>query len=70
VKVGLNDVVQAPPTFTKVPKDKFKVRGARVEVEDVPKASGSLRRREELGSVRRSVVEGYRAMMKERTKGE
>ncbi|KAH8763874.1 hypothetical protein BGZ57DRAFT_903043 [Hyaloscypha finlandica] len=69
-KVGLNDVVQAPPTFTKVPKEKFKVRGARVEVEDVPRASGSLRRREELGSVRRSVVEGYRAMMKERTKGE
>lgn len=63
-KVGLNDVVQAPPTFKSVPKEKFKVRGARVEVEDVPKASGSLRRREELGEVRRSVVEGYRAMMK------
>ncbi|PMD41103.1 hypothetical protein L207DRAFT_457467 [Hyaloscypha variabilis F] len=69
-KIGLNDVVQAPPTFAKVPKEKFKVRGARVEVEDVPKASGSLRRREELGSVRRSVVEGYRAMMKERAKAE
>jgi len=64
-KVGLNDVVQAPPTFTKVPKEKFKVRGARVEVDDIPKASGSLRRREELGEVRRSIVEGYRAMMKE-----
>lgn len=70
VKAGLNDVVQAPPTFTKVPKEKFKVRGARVEVEDIPKASGSLRRREELSSVRKSVVEGYRAMMKERTKAE
>lgn len=69
-KVGLNDVVQAPPTFTNVPNEKFKVRGARVEVEDVPRASGSLRRREELGSVRRGVVEGYRAMMKERAKGE
>jgi hypothetical protein len=68
-KVGLNDVVQAPPTFKSVPKEKFKVRGARVEVEDVPKASGSLRRREELGEVRRSVVEGYRAMMK-KGKGE
>jgi len=68
VKVGLNDVVQAPPTFTKVPKEKFKVRGARVEVEDVPKASGSLRRREELGEVRKSVVEGYRQMMKDRAK--
>ncbi len=69
-KVGLNDVVQAPPTFAKVPKEKFNVRGARVEVEDVPKASGSLRRREELSSVRKSVVEGYRAMIKERTKAE
>lgn len=63
VKAGLNDVVQAPPTFTKIPREKFKVRGARVEVEDVPKASGSLRRREELGGVRREVVEGYRRMM-------
>ncbi|TVY19432.1 UPF0653 protein [Lachnellula arida] len=62
-KVAFGDVVQAPPTFTKAPKEKFKVRGAKVEVGDVPKASGSLRRREELGEVRRSVVEGYRAMM-------
>ncbi|KAM3088336.1 hypothetical protein ACMFMG_002389 [Clarireedia jacksonii] len=66
VKGGLNDVVQAPPTFTKVPRAKFKeLRGAKVEVEDVPKASGSLRRREELGEVRKSIVESYRQMMKE-----
>lgn len=65
VKAGLNDVVLAPPTFTKAPKEKFKVsRGAKVEVEDVPKKSGSLRRREELGGVRREVVRGYREMMK------
>jgi hypothetical protein len=63
-KVGLHDVAQAPPTFSHVPREKFKTLGARVEVDDVPKASGSLRRREELGEVRRSVVEGYRAMMK------
>jgi hypothetical protein len=62
---SLHDVAQAPPQFIKVPKEKFKVRGARVNIEDVPKASGSLRRREELGEVRRSVVEGYRQMMKE-----
>lgn len=61
----LNDVVQAPPQFSKVPKEKFKIRGATVNVEDVPKASGSLRRREELVEVRKSVVEGYRQMMKE-----
>jgi hypothetical protein len=63
-KVGLHDVVQAPPTFSRVPKEKFRTLGARVEVDDVPKASGSLRRREELGELRKSVVEGYRAMMK------
>jgi hypothetical protein len=62
--ISLNDVAQAPPNFSRLPKEKFKVRGARVDIEDVPKASGSLRRREELGEVRRSVVEGYRAMMK------
>jgi hypothetical protein len=61
----LNDVVQEPPQFTKLPKEKFKVRGARVEVEDVPKASGSLRQRELLGETRRSVIEGYRQMMAE-----
>lgn len=63
-KAGLHDVVLAPPTFTKVPREKFKIRGAGVDVGDVPKAAGSLRRREELGEVRRGVVEGYRAMMK------
>lgn len=59
----VSDVYQAPPTFTKIPKEKFKVRGARVDVEDVPRAAGSLRRREELGEVRKSVVEAYREMM-------
>jgi len=62
-KNKVSDVYQAPPTFTRIPKEKFKVRGARVDVEDVPKASGSLRRREELGEVRKSVVEAYREMM-------
>jgi hypothetical protein len=60
----LNDVAQAPPQFSNLPREKFKVRRARVNVEDVPKASGSLRRREELVEVRKSVVEGYRQMMK------
>lgn len=66
VKGGLNDVVQAPPTFTKVPKAKFKeLQGAKVEVSDVPKAAGSLRRREELGEERKNIVESYRQMMKD-----
>ncbi|RFU28090.1 hypothetical protein B7463_g8258, partial [Scytalidium lignicola] len=65
-KIGLHDIVQAPPTFSTIPKEKFKVKeGAMVKVSDVPKASGSLRRREELGEVRASIVESYRQMMKE-----
>ena len=59
---GLHDVVQAPPKFT---HKTFRVTdGARVEVENIPKMAGSLRRREELGLARESVVEGYRRMMR------
>ncbi|MCJ1417664.1 hypothetical protein MMC32_004008 [Xylographa parallela] len=65
--VGLHDVVLAPPQFSKLPKEKFKVMDrAKVDVLDVPASAGSLRRREELGQARRSVVEGYRQMMRER----
>lgn len=61
---GLNDVAQAPPTFKAVPKEKFKVKnGAKVQVADIPNAAGSLRRREELGEARKSIIENYRAMM-------
>ncbi|KAK5167838.1 uncharacterized protein LTR77_007537 [Saxophila tyrrhenica] len=61
---GLHDVVQAPPSFKTVPKEKFKVRNnARVDVENVPGTAGSLKRREELGDARREVIERYRAMM-------
>lgn len=63
-KVGLHDVVQAPPTFANIPKMKFRDRGDRAGVDNIPNASGSLRRREELSEVRKSVVESYRAMMK------
>jgi hypothetical protein len=61
-KVGLHDVALAPPTFSKLPAEKFKSRGARVD--NVPNSSGSLRRREELGEVRKSIVESYRNRMK------
>ena len=65
--VGLHDVVQAPPQFKRVPKEKFRVmNGAKIDVLHVPSAAGSLRRREELGQARQSVVEGYREMMKAR----
>lgn len=67
--VGLHDVVQAPPQFSKVPRAKFRVQdGAMVDVLDVPNTAGSLRRREELGQARRSVVEGYRKMMQGKRK--
>ncbi|RHZ67086.1 hypothetical protein CDV55_103625 [Aspergillus turcosus] len=60
------EVVQAPPQLTK-PKEVFKVRGgARVDVANVPAAVGSLRRREELASERRTIVEEYRRLMAEK----
>ncbi|KZF26545.1 hypothetical protein L228DRAFT_264926 [Xylona heveae TC161] len=66
-KPRLNDVAQAPPTFTKIPTEKFRVKnGARVNVANVPNAAGSLRRREELGEARQNVLEAYRKMMEQK----
>ncbi|PYH91709.1 hypothetical protein BO71DRAFT_486025 [Aspergillus ellipticus CBS 707.79] len=63
------DVVQAPPQLTK-PREIFKVRGgARVDVANVPSAVGSLRRREELATERRTIVEEYRRLMAEKRAG-
>lgn len=64
-KVGINDVAQAPPDL-KLPRKKLLVRGAAVAVDDIPKAAGSLRQREELQGIRKEVVESYRKMMSER----
>ena len=66
---GLNDVVQVPPDFKKMPTQRFKVKNnARVEVANVPNAAGSLRRREELGESRQNIIDNYRKLMKERRK--
>lgn len=63
--IGLNDVALAPPTLKAV-KPKFKVRaGAMVEIGDVPKAAGSLRKREELGEERLNIIENYRKLMRQ-----
>lgn len=67
--VGLHDVVLAPPKFSKVPKEKSitgssGIDGAR-HFERAAK-KGGLKRQEELGEARRSVVESYRRMMSER----
>jgi hypothetical protein len=62
---GIFDVVQAPPQFSKVPKE-FKIKdGARVDVNNVPN-SGSLRRQEMLSETRKDVIARYRAMMQEK----
>ncbi|KAI2466536.1 hypothetical protein F4781DRAFT_434310 [Annulohypoxylon bovei var. microspora] len=65
-KPGLHDVVQAPPEFTVKPQRKIKVGDAVVEVGDIPKAAGSLRRREELQTVRDDIVASYRKRMSEK----
>ncbi|TQS34575.1 hypothetical protein Golomagni_05034 [Golovinomyces magnicellulatus] len=63
-KYRFNEVVQAPPKFLDLPKEKFRVVGTIAEVYDTPKASGSLRRREELGKIRKTIVAEYRAKTK------
>ncbi|TLS25131.1 hypothetical protein PpBr36_07033 [Pyricularia pennisetigena] len=65
-KIGLNDVAKAPPELKKLTGKKLTVRGAAVEVDGIPKAAGSLRRREELQEVRNNVVTSYRKMMEQK----
>lgn len=61
---GIHDVVLEPPSFTKVPREIFKVKnGAKVNVDNVPSAAGSLRKREELGAERQGIIETYRKLM-------
>ncbi|KAK2742931.1 hypothetical protein FQN57_005061 [Myotisia sp. PD_48] len=60
------DVALAPPEKLVKPRELFKVhgvRGAKVNVADVPVASGSLRQREELATERQNIVEQYRRLM-------
>ncbi|KAL4911962.1 hypothetical protein BDW62DRAFT_216723 [Aspergillus aurantiobrunneus] len=60
------EVAQEPPQLKK-PREIFKVRGgAKVDVENIPASVGSLRRREELASERRNIVEEYRRLMAEK----
>ncbi|KAL7625364.1 hypothetical protein AAE478_004581 [Parahypoxylon ruwenzoriense] len=66
VRAGLHDVVQAPPEFSAKPQKRMTVRGAVVEIDGIPKAAGSLRRREELQTVRDDIVASYRKMMDEK----
>ncbi|POR33964.1 Uncharacterized protein TPAR_05815 [Tolypocladium paradoxum] len=59
-KVGLHDVAQAPPELHKKLRQQLRVGDAAVDVDNIPKSAGSLRRREELQAVRDDVVEAYR----------
>lgn len=60
-KAGLHDVVQAPPELHKEKTRHLKVaNAATVDVGSIPKAAGSLRRREELQAERQDVLEAYR----------
>lgn len=61
-RISINDVAQAPPELTAPPK-KFTVRGAAVDVDNIPKAAGSLRQREELQGIREEFLSSYRKMM-------
>ena len=60
-KVGLHDVAQAPPELNKKKMRQLTVKdGAGVDVDGIPKAAGSLKRREELQAERNAVLEAYR----------
>ncbi|KAH7377785.1 hypothetical protein BKA66DRAFT_513392 [Pyrenochaeta sp. MPI-SDFR-AT-0127] len=66
---GLHDVVSAPPTFDKVPREIFKVKnGAGAKVGNVPNSVGSLRKREEIGEERKTIIDTYRELMASRRK--
>ncbi|KAH6892000.1 hypothetical protein B0T10DRAFT_482775 [Thelonectria olida] len=58
-RVGLHDTAQAPPELNKKIKQ-LQINGAAVNVGNIPKSAGSLRRREELEGVRADVVDAYR----------
>ncbi|KAI0966693.1 hypothetical protein F4678DRAFT_448601 [Xylaria arbuscula] len=60
---GLRDVAAAPPELTVKPSQQLLVRGAAVQVKDIPKAAGSLKQREELQAARNDIIAAYRKKM-------
>lgn len=65
-KIGLHDVAKAPPELTAPTAKLPMVRGAAVNVGDIPKSAGSLRKREELQALRGDVIASYRKLMDEK----
>ncbi|KAI0460007.1 hypothetical protein F5B21DRAFT_454958 [Xylaria acuta] len=63
---GLRDVAMAPPELTAKPSKQLFVRGAAVQVSDIPKSAGSLKRREELQAARNDIIAAYRKKMGEK----
>ncbi|KAI1131237.1 hypothetical protein F5Y10DRAFT_234108, partial [Nemania abortiva] len=63
---GLRDVALAPPELTAKPSKQLLVRGAAVQVSDVPKSAGSLKQREELQAARSGIIAAYRKKMGEK----
>jgi len=61
-KRSLHDTAQAPPELHKISSRQLKVDGAIVDAGNVPRAAGSLRRREELQEARNDIVAAYRRM--------
>ncbi len=59
---NLQDVVQAPPQLKAITGKLKDYGGAGVDVRNVPGSVGSVRKREELGSARRKVIDEYRKM--------
>lgn len=59
----LQDVVQAPPQLKGVKSRVKDKRLVRIDVTNVPGSAGSLRKREDLGGLRRNVIEEYRKIM-------
>lgn len=60
-KIGLHDTAQAPPELNKSTARQLKMEdGAAVDVSNIPKTAGSLRRREQLQEVRNEVMDAYR----------
>ena len=64
-QMRFGETAKAPPVFAAKPKELLKARGSMM-ADGVPKASGSIAKREMLAEERRSVVEKYREMMEGR----
>ncbi|KAM0251027.1 hypothetical protein ACHAP5_001907 [Fusarium lateritium] len=59
-KVALHEQAQAPPELNKNISKPIKIKDAAADVGNIPKAAGSLKRREELQEARAEVLEAYR----------